>query len=135
MTIRVPLTVEQLELLPVYSQLHESLVDILTEHGSAMEASAVFALEDALLAALKPSESRSDFVELSMLSSGVPHLIRAVERTWANSRVFVDQFQNPESLGVSLSMVIHEDTATWPSLADSVLDSSGKIVDPLVVKG
>lgn len=131
MTIRKALTVEQLDGLPVYSELQESLVDLLSRDDVIMEQSAVFALEDALLKSFEPRESRSDFVELSLLSVGAPRLIRAVEREWPNSRVIVDPFQNPESLGVSLSLVIHESFSGTPSLADSVLDASGKIVDPL----
>lgn len=130
---RAPLSLEQLQALEVYSRLQENLVDVLIEHGATMKKAAVFALEDALLAALKPDPNRGDFVELSMLSSGAPHLIRAVERAWPNSWVFVDQFQNPEALGVSLSMIIHQDAGSWPSIADTILDSNGRVPDPLAV--
>jgi hypothetical protein len=131
MTERTPLTATELDTLPIYSDLQESIVTFLMDYQGSLNLKATFELEDALLASLKPRASRSDFVELSMLASGVPHLVRAVENTWPNSRVIVDPFQNPESLGVSLSMIIHEDTASWPSIADTILDSNGKVIDPL----
>lgn len=124
---RKPLTEEELEALPLYSELHDQLVEVLIEQREHMEEQAIFALEDALLAALKPRENRKDFAELAMLSAGVPHLIRAVERTWPHSRVFVSQFQNPESLGVSLEMIIHEDLDGTPSIAHTILDKDGRI--------
>lgn len=131
MTERTPLTATELDTLPIYSELQEGLVTFLMNYSGSLNRKAVFELEDALLGSLEPRDSRSDFAELTMLSSGVPHLIRAVERTWENSRVIVDPFQNPESMGVSLSVIIHEDTKSWPSIADSILDSYGKIIDPL----
>lgn len=131
---RTPLTAEELEALPLYSDLQHSLVTFLLDYQWSMNNKAKFELEDALLASLTPRESRQNFVELSMLSSGAPHLIRAVEATWPNSRVFVNGIQNPESFGVSLSVIIHEDTASWPSIADTILDSAGKVKDPLLTR-
>lgn len=124
---RKPLSEEELEALPLYSDLHSQLVDVLIEQREHMDEQAIFALEDALIAALKPHENRNDFVSLSMLSVGAPHLIRAVERTWPHSRVFVSQFQNPENIGVSLDMVIHESLDGTPSLADTILDENGRV--------
>lgn len=124
---RKPLSEEELEALPLYSDLHSRLVEVLVEQREHMEEQAIFALEDALIAALKPHENRNDFVSLSMLSVGAPHLIRAVERTWPHSRVFVSQFQDPESIGVSLDMVIHESLDGTPSLADTILDENGRV--------
>lgn len=124
---RKPLSEEELEALPLYSDLHSRLVEVLIEQREHMEEQAIFALEDALIAALKPHENRNDFVSLSMLSVGAPHLIRAVERTWPHSRVFVSQFQDPESIGVSLDMVIHESLDGTPSLADTILDENGRV--------
>lgn len=130
---RKPLTEEELEALPIYSDLHGHLVDVLVEQRENMNDQAIFALEDALIAALEPRKNRGDFVELSMLSVGAPHLIRAVEKTWPHSRVFVSQFQNPESLGVSLDMVIHESFDGTPSLADFILDADGRVViEPVI---
>lgn len=130
-TNRKALTAEELEELPAYSELHEGLIDILVTHGAFMGEIAVFALEDALLAALKPKTSRSDFMQFSILSAGAPRLIRAIEREWPTSRVFVDQFQDPEGMGVEFSMIIEDSTPDWPSIAETVLDSAGKIADPL----
>lgn len=127
---RKPLTEEELEALPLYSDLHGHLVDVLIEQREHMEEQAILALEDALLAALKPRENRKDFVQLSMLSVGAPHLIRAVERTWPHSRVFLSPFQDPESLGVSLDMVISESYDGIPSIADTILDKDGRINIP-----
>lgn len=127
---RKPLTEEELEALPLYSDLHGQLVDVLIEQRENMEEQAIFALEDALLAALKPRENRKDFVQLSMLSVGAPHLIRAVERTWPHSRVFVSPFQDPEALGVSLDMVISESYDGIPSIADTILDKDGRVNIP-----
>lgn len=124
---RKPLSEEELEALPLYSDLHSQLVDVLIEQREHMDEQAIFALEDALIAALKPHENRNDFVSLSMLSVGAPHLIRAVERTWPHSRVFVSQFQNPENIGVSLDMVIHESLDGTPSLAEAILDENGRV--------
>lgn len=124
---RKPLSEEELEALPLYSDLHSQLVDVLIEQREHMDEQAIFALEDALIAALKPHENRNDFVSLSMLSVGAPHLIRAVERTWPHSRVFVSHFQNPENIGVSLDMVIHESLDGTPSLADTILDENGRV--------
>lgn len=132
MTNRVPLDANQLNALNIYSQLHESLVEILIEHSTTMSEEARFAIEDALLNALKPNDSRTEFVELSMLSSGAPRLIRAIEREWAYSRVFIDPYQNPESLGVSLSMIIHKEMIDYPSIANDILDSDAKVKDPLL---
>ena len=94
---RKPLSEEELGALPLYSDLHSQLVDVLIEQREHMDEQTIFALEDALIAAWKPHENRNDFVSLSMLSVGAPHLIRAVERTWPHSRVFVSQFQNPKT--------------------------------------
>lgn len=131
---RKPLSEEELKALPLYSDLHNQLVEVLIEQREHMDEQAIFALEDALLASLEPREHRKDFVELSMLSVGAPHLIRAVEKTWPHSRVFVSQFQNPESLGVSLDMVIHESLDGTPSLADAILDENGRVNLPQVGK-
>lgn len=131
MNNRKPLTSEQLHELDVYSDLHGDLVDILLEHGETMSDDARFALEDSLLAALTPNPSRTDFVSFTMLSTGAPHLIRAIENTWKNSRVFVNQFQNPESMGVDLAMVIFDEASSLPSIADTIIDDNNKIKDPL----
>lgn len=56
---------------------------------------AIFELEDALLAALKLQETKKQFAEFTILSSGVPRLIRAIEREWENSHVFIEG--GPES--------------------------------------
>lgn len=131
MNNRKPLTPEQLNELDAYSDLHNDLVDILIEHSETMSDAARFALEDSLLAALTPNPHRTDFVSFTMLAAGAPHLIRAIENTWKNSRVFVNQFQNPESMGVDLAMIIFDEASSLPSIADTIIDDNHKITDPL----
>lgn len=129
---REPLTIEEIQALSLYSNIHYDIAEILEKHGPKMDQNLVFDLEDALIKALKPSENRRDFVEFSILSVGAPRLIKAIEKEWPGSRVILDPFPNPEGFGVSITLIIHENAKDFPDLSEKLLDEDGKVKSDFV---